>query len=103
MSGSGHEQEHKTPRATPSHASKAGGSAQTPGGRENRLVYLLDRMAVRDLAIVLQLKPFKIIADLMEMKLFKGPDDLVDFETASRIAQKHGYRAERPPPGVLVL
>ncbi len=67
------------------------------------MVYLLDRMAVRDLAIVLQLKPFKIIADLMEMKLFKGPDDLVDFETASRIAHKHGYRAERPPPGVLVL
>jgi hypothetical protein len=66
-------------------------------------VYLLDRMSVRDLAGALHLKPFKIIADLMELKLFKSPDDNVDFETASLIARKHGYRAERPPPGMLVL
>jgi len=37
------------------------------------------------------------------MKEFKQPDEEIDFETASRIARKHGYRAERPPPGVLVL
>jgi translation initiation factor IF-2 len=66
-------------------------------------VYLLDPMAVRDLASALQLKSFKVIADLMELKLFKTPDDTVDFATASRIAEKHGFRAERPPPGVLVL
>ncbi len=68
-----------------------------------RIVYLLDGMVVRDLAGALHLKPFKVVADLVEMKLFKSPDDTVDFETASRVARKHGYRAERPPPGVLVL
>ncbi len=60
-------------------------------------------MGVRDLAIALQLKPFKVVADLMELKLFKGPNDMVDFETASVIARKHGYKPQRPPPGVLVL
>jgi translation initiation factor IF-2 len=66
-------------------------------------VYLLESMAVRDVANSLRLKSFKVIADLMELKVFKSPDDTIDFETAARIAQKHGYRAQRPPPGVLVL
>jgi hypothetical protein len=68
-----------------------------------KTVFLPDPVSVRDLASALQLKVFKIVADLMELKLFKRPDDDVDFETATLIARKHGYRAERPPPGVLVL
>jgi hypothetical protein len=55
------------------------------------------------LASAIHVKPFKVIADLMEMRFFKFPDDTVDFQTASLIARKHGYRAERPPPGALVL
>jgi len=60
-------------------------------------------MVVRDLAAAIGLKPFVVIADLLELKLFKRPDDMVDFETASVVARKHGYQAQRPPPGVLIL
>ncbi len=60
-------------------------------------------MMVKDLASTLRLKPFKVVADLMEMKLFKSPDEAVDFETASLVALKHGYRARRPLPGMLIL
>jgi hypothetical protein len=49
------------------------------------------------------MKPFKVIADLMGMRIFKFPHDTVDFQTASLIARKHGYQPERPPPGALVL
>ena len=48
-------------------------------------------------------KPFKIVADLLALKQFKNADAEVDFETAAIIAGKHGYRAQRPPPGFLVL
>lgn len=68
-----------------------------------KTVYLLDPMLVKDLAGTIKLKPFQVVADLMELKLFKSADDEVDFETASVIARKHGYRAQRPPPGTLVL
>jgi translation initiation factor IF-2 len=68
-----------------------------------KTVYLLDPMMVKELAGALGLKPFQVVADLMELKLFKSPNDSVDFETASVIARKHGYRPERPPPGMLVL
>ncbi len=76
---------------------------EASGGKSGRTVYLLDAMPVRDLASALGLKPFRLIADLMQLKLFKTVDDTVDFETASLIARKHGYRPERPPPGMLVL
>jgi hypothetical protein len=69
----------------------------------NRVVYLVEPVAVYELARSMHLKPFKVVADLMEMRLFKTPDDTVDFETASIVASKHGYRARRPPPGMLVL
>ena len=68
-----------------------------------RTVYLLDLVVVRDLAGEIGLKPFQVVADLMEMRLFKSADDTIDFDTASVIARKHGYNAEKPPPGVLVL
>jgi hypothetical protein len=60
-------------------------------------------MAVRDLASAIGVKPFKLVGDLLELKQFKNVDEDVDFRTASIIARKHGYRAERPPPGMLVL
>ena len=69
----------------------------------HRIVYLLDPVVVRDLAGAIGLKSFQVVADLMELRLFKSPDDTVDFETASAIARKHGYRAEKPAPGQLVL
>jgi translation initiation factor IF-2 len=72
-------------------------------GDPARTVYLLDTMLVRELASAIQLKPFKVVADLLELNLFKSPDEMIDFDLASRIARKHGYRAEKPPPGVLVL
>jgi translation initiation factor IF-2 len=68
-----------------------------------RTVYLFDPVVVRDLASAIQVKPFKVVADLMELGLFKPPNETVDFETASLVARKHGYRAERPPSGMLVL
>jgi hypothetical protein len=48
-------------------------------------------------------KPFKIVAELLAMEQFKNADEVIDFETASVIARKHGYQAEKPPPGSLVL
>ena len=72
-------------------------------GDPGKTVYVLDQMVVRDLASAIGVKPFKIVAELLALKQFKTADEELDFETASTIARKHGYRAERPPPGVLVL
>ncbi len=76
---------------------------QPASQNSTQAVYLLDTMTVRDLASVLRIKPFQVVADLMQLKLFKSPDDWLDFRTASLIARKHGFLPERPRPGVLVF
>ncbi len=82
------------------------GKQRDPGNQSpppGKTVYLLDQTVVRDLAGALHLKPFKVLADLIEMRIFTSTEDTLDFKTASLIARKHGYRAEKPPPGMLVL
>jgi translation initiation factor IF-2 len=76
---------------------------QDESDNPGKTVYLLDPMVVKDLAGVLGLKPFQVVADIMELKLFKGPNDMVNFDTASTVARKHGFVPKRPPPGMLVL
>ena len=69
----------------------------------SKAIYLLDHVAVKDLASAFNVKPFKVVAELLALGQFKNADEQVDFEIASIIARKHGYQAQRPPPAVLVL
>jgi hypothetical protein len=78
-------------------------TAKGPPNDPDKTIYLLDRVVVKDLAFAINVKPFKVVADLLVLGQFKNADEEVDFETASMIARKWGYRAQRPPPGVLVL
>ena len=55
------------------------------------------------MASAIGVKPFKIVADLLALEQFKNADETIDFKTASVIARKHGYRADNPPPGSLVV
>ena len=81
----------------------ARGQEDSPPDDPGKTLYLLDQVVVRDLASAIEVKPFKIVADLLALERFKNADEAIDFESASVIARKHGYRAKRPPAGVLVL
>ena len=54
-----------------------------------------DYIEVRELAELRGLKPFKTVAELMEMRIFKHADELIDFSTAANIGNKHGFIVER--------
>ncbi len=54
-----------------------------------------DPVSVSALAAALGRKPFQIIADLMEIGLFKNVREVVAFDDASRIARKYGFEAQR--------
>ncbi len=60
-----------------------------------KTIYLPDPVGVSELAMKLSLKPFKIVADLLELGKFNYPEDSIDFETAWLVAQRHGYLALR--------
>lgn len=58
-----------------------------------RVIHLPDPVMVRDLAEALKLKSFKVVADLLLLRQFKRPGDLIDFSTAAVIAGWHNHIA----------
>jgi translation initiation factor IF-2 len=60
-----------------------------PGQPDMRL-FVRDHVVVKELAELLGLRPFKVVADVMELGVFKHADEVIDFPTAAFVAQKHG-------------
>lgn len=54
-----------------------------------------DQIAVRELAALVNQKPFQIIADLMGLGIFANVNQQLDFGTVSRVLRKYGYAAKR--------
>jgi len=67
-------------------------SLSVPSIRE---VAISNEIYVRELAKLAGQKPFKIIADLMEIGIFANVNQNIGFETASRILKKYGIIAKR--------
>jgi len=60
-----------------------------------REVVIPDEILVRELAKIAGQKPFKIIADLMEIGIFQNVSHPIAFEAASRILKKYGIIAKK--------
>ncbi len=60
-----------------------------------RSIFVPDSVEVKELARLLGLKPFKVVADLLEMEVFKDAAESIDFSTAATVAKKHGVVAKR--------
>ena len=54
-----------------------------------------EQMTVVELAAVLKQKPFKIIADLMELGVFANVHQQVAFEIITQVVRKYGYTAKK--------
>ncbi len=59
-----------------------------------KLITLKQPINVRDLADVLNRKPFQLIADLMELNVFATVNQAIDEFIAKQICAKHGFRFE---------
>ena len=59
------------------------------------VIRIPDPVVVRDLTVALAQKPFRIIADLMELGVFANVFSAVEFAIADRVARKYGYKAEK--------
>jgi hypothetical protein len=60
-----------------------------------REVVIPDEIVVRELAKIAGQKPFRIIADLMEIGVFANVTQIIGFEAASRVLKKYGVLAKR--------
>jgi hypothetical protein len=59
-------------------------------------VIIPDQIPVMQVAKIAGQKPFKIIADLMEIGIFANVMQKVGFEAASRVLKKYGIVARKP-------
>jgi len=59
------------------------------------VIHIKPPIIVKDLAERMDLKPFKIIQDLMELDIFASADSAVEPGTAAEICEKHGFVFEK--------
>jgi translation initiation factor IF-2 len=71
-----------------------------------KIIHLKPPIIVRDFAVALGLKPFKLISELMEMSIFASMNQSIDEAVATKLAEKHGFlldikhRGEATAPAV---
>ena len=68
-------------------------SKQAPSSNGELLVP--EHITVGELASLVKQRPFKVIADLMQLGFFATVNQSVGFEAVSKIARKYGYAAKR--------
>ncbi|MDP2138664.1 MAG: translation initiation factor IF-2 [Candidatus Didemnitutus sp.] len=56
-----------------------------------KIIHLKPPIVVRDFAMALGLKPFKLISELMEMSIFASMNQSIDEAVAVKLAEKHGF------------
>ena len=56
-----------------------------------KIIHLKPPIIVRDFAVALGLKPFKLISELMEMSIFASMNQSIDEAVATKVAEKHGF------------
>jgi hypothetical protein len=58
-------------------------------------VTINDPVAIKDLAVALRVEFYKVIAVLMLHNIFKGPNDALDFATASLVCAHYGVTPKK--------
>jgi len=59
-----------------------------------KIIHVKPPIIVRDFAVALGLKPFKLISELMEMSIFASMNQAIDEAVAQKLADKHGFLIE---------
>ena len=58
-------------------------------------IQIPDPITVKDLAQALGQRPYRVVADLIELGQMKFAGNPVEFEAASKVAKKHGSKTKR--------
>jgi len=85
------------PAAAPKPAPKAAAPAAAPkfvAPETGEVIVIKPPIVVRELAVQLKQKPFKIIADLMELGVFANVNQAIDEKIAQQLCAKYGFRFE---------
>ena len=60
-----------------------------------KIIHLKASIPVKELAPLLGIKPFQVIADLMSLQIFANINQNVELDTVAKLCEKHGFVLER--------
>ena len=83
-----------TPAPAPEPAPAAPAEVAKPAAAEG-VINVKAPVSVADLATLMGLKPFKLIAELLPMGVFANPTTLLDSDQLAALCEKHGFAYER--------
>ena len=69
--------------------------APAPAASGDKVINVKPPVSVADLAAQMNLKPFKLIAELLPMGVFANPATTLDSDQVAALCEKHGYTFER--------
>jgi translation initiation factor IF-2 len=62
---------------------------------EKKVIHLKTSITVKDLAPLIGIKPFQVIADLMSLQIFANINQTLELDTVAKLCEKHGFTLER--------
>ena len=77
----------------PAEAEGSGKSIEEVG--DQKIIHIKPPIIVKDLAEMMEMKPFKIIQDLMELDVFANQTQSIEPDVAAQICEKHGFVFEK--------
>lgn len=81
------------PADAPEPTEESVASADEDGGA--KVVHIKPPIVVKELAAQMEMKPFQIIADLMELNIFASINQIIEADIAAKVCEKHGFVFER--------
>ena len=62
---------------------------------DKKVIHLKTSITVKDLAPLIGIKPFQVIADLMALQIFANINQTLELDTVTKLCEKHGFILER--------
>lgn len=59
-----------------------------------KIIQVKPPIVVRDFAGLIDMKPFKLISELMDIGIFAGMNQTIEEDVAARLAERHGFKLE---------
>ncbi len=83
------------PAPKPAPAPQPAPAAAPAASEGDKVINVKPPVSVAELAAAMNLKPFKLIAELMPMGVFANPGTSLDSDQVAALCEKHGYAFER--------
>ena len=82
------------PKADVEPAAEVTAEGDAPAEVAERIIHAKPPIVVRDFATEIEVKPFKLISELMEMGIFASMNQTIEETVAVQIAKRHGFKLE---------